>query len=90
MDVTSFYKCSWREYVLRRDGFYKNRSYAFEHTRAIVFAIVCSVSDPKVTMQEYWPLDTDPTQEEINKSGEAKRLRGIMKQFKEKTGVYAR
>ena len=53
----------WREYVLARSGFFKQREYQFEHTRAICYFIAGTNRDPKKpfpTMEEFWKLGTDP------------------------------
>lgn len=74
----------WRDYVLMHEGYSRRRSYAWEHTRAILYGYCAVNRDPKKSfpsIQQFMPLLTDS---EVDEQTEGKRLQARMDEYKRK------
>lgn len=70
-----FYKMIWREYVLMWRAYSKKRTLEFEHTRAICYTNTAPYLKNKMSMQKFWPLETD----QENAGNENDHLKKLMK-----------
>ena len=71
-------------------GWNKQRSYDYEHTRAICYLIYAANRDQKKPLSgisQFWPLDTDEKTEHDPHAAQ-KELEAYRKELKEKYGAF--
>lgn len=90
MKPKEYYALTWSEYVDMQQGFNDRLCLEYEHTRAICYYtyIVNVESKHHISMQQFWPLPSDPISEnEMSKENLTEkftRLRANEKEVKKK------
>lgn len=94
MSAVEYMGCTWREFVLRFDGYQIKRAHEFEGHRAVWYMILKTNWDHEKSqcpeIEQLWPLITDDeelSKEQTNKDAEFAHLKKIM-ELAEKNKLY--
>lgn len=87
MTVADYYRCTYREFIIKLQGYDILRSHQFENTRAICYLIAVvnwdTTKSPVPSLTEYWKLPTDSDEEVSSKAADYEYSKELIKKARE-------